>query len=59
MIDLDVVPIVIILLTCSLDLIQQRRNWLQSEEENASSYCEHFSEINTLRDRPFNLQGGL
>ena len=24
-----------------------------------SSYCEHFSEIKTLRDRPFNLQRGL
>ena len=29
MIDLDVVPIVIILLTFSLDLMQQRRNWLK------------------------------
>jgi hypothetical protein len=29
MIDLDVVPIVIILLAYSLDLMQQRRNWLK------------------------------
>jgi Mlc titration factor MtfA (ptsG expression regulator) len=29
MIALDVVPIVIILLTFSLDLMQQRRNWLK------------------------------
>jgi hypothetical protein len=42
MIDLDVVPIVIILLTFSLDLMQQRRNWLKPP----------------LRDQPFNLQRG-
>ena len=30
---------------------------MTSEEENVSSYCENFSEIKTLRDRPFNLQG--
>jgi hypothetical protein len=29
MIDLDVFPIVIILLAYSLDLMQQRRNWLK------------------------------